>query len=93
MVRALLWVVRQRRYQALTAILWTVAVACVGAGTFELHRFQEKRHDNGVLRANAHAAPIALSASLVPLTNRTTDRTGPTGTTSTAPSAPPAPTT
>lgn len=70
MVRALLWVVRQRRYRALTAILWVVALACAGAGTFELHRFHEKQHDNAVLRANAQAAPVELSPSLVPLTGR-----------------------
>lgn len=44
-----------------------VALACVGAGTFEITRFAEKVHENKVLTGNAHAAPIPLSAAVVPL--------------------------
>ncbi len=44
-----------------------LAGACVLAGTWQISRFQESVHDNDALRANAHAAPVALSTSLVPL--------------------------
>ena len=44
-----------------------VALLCAGAGSFEIHRLQEKRHDNGVLIANAHAPVTPLTAALVPL--------------------------
>ncbi len=47
-----------------------VALVCAGAGTFEIHRFQEKRHDNGALRANAHAAVAPLTTALVPLVHQ-----------------------
>lgn len=44
-----------------------VALACVGAGTFEITRYAQKVHQNKVLTANAHAAPVPLSTALVPL--------------------------
>lgn len=70
MLRALAWTLRQRRYAALAVAGLIVALICAGAGSFEIHRFQEKRHDNGVLRANAHAPVAPLTSALVPLTGR-----------------------
>lgn len=67
MFRALVWTLRQRRYAALAVAGLIVALICVGIGTFEIHRFQDKRHDNAVLRANAHAPAVALTTSLVPV--------------------------
>jgi cytochrome oxidase assembly protein ShyY1 len=68
--RALAWTLRQRRYAALGVAGLVFALICVGLGTFEIHRYHEKVHDNDVLRANAHAPVIPLTPSLVPLTGR-----------------------
>ena len=68
MFRALVWTLRQRRYAALAVAGLVVALISVGAGTFEIHRYQEKRHDNAALRTNAHAAVTDLTTSLVPTT-------------------------
>ena len=68
MFRALIWTLRQRRYAALAVAGSVFALVCVGVGTFEIHRYQEKRHDNGTLRTNAHAPVTPLTPSLVPLT-------------------------
>ncbi len=68
MIRAVVWTLRQPRYATLAAIMVVLALGCVGAGTFELHRYHEKRHDNQVLRANDHAAAVPLTTALVPLT-------------------------
>jgi cytochrome oxidase assembly protein ShyY1 len=65
--RAVLWTLRQRRYATLALLMLLIALICIGAGTFEVHRFQEKRHTNGALKANAHAAVVPLTTSLVPL--------------------------
>ncbi|WP_375498543.1 SURF1 family protein [uncultured Jatrophihabitans sp.] len=62
------WTLRQPRYATLAAIMVLLAVGCVGAGTFELHRFHEKRHDNRALKANYHSAAVPLTTDLVPLT-------------------------
>ncbi len=37
-----------------------VAVACVGAGTWQIARFEQKVHENDALRANAHRASVPL---------------------------------
>lgn len=63
-----MWTLRQRRYAALAAFMTVIAIGCVAAGTFEIHRYSEKVHDNSALRRNAHAARVALSTALVPLT-------------------------
>jgi cytochrome oxidase assembly protein ShyY1 len=68
--RAALWTLRQRRYAALVVAGLIVASGCIGAGTFEMHRFHEKRHDNAVLKANAHRPAAPLRTSLVPLSGR-----------------------
>lgn len=44
-----------------------LALGCIGAGSFELHRFHEKRHVNGELTVNARAATTPLTTALVPL--------------------------
>jgi cytochrome oxidase assembly protein ShyY1 len=62
-----LWTLRQRRYAALAVTMLFIAMICVGAGTFEIHRYNEKVHDNGALRDNAHAAAVPLTSRLVPL--------------------------
>lgn len=67
MKAAVLWTLRQRRYARLLALLSVVALGCVGAGSFEVHRYLEKRHDNAVLTARAQAAPVPLTPRLVPL--------------------------
>lgn len=68
MFRALGWTLRQRRYAALALGALVFALICVGMGTFEIHRYQQKVHDNGTLRDNAHAPATPLTSSLVPLT-------------------------
>jgi cytochrome oxidase assembly protein ShyY1 len=58
---------RQPRYAALSVLMLIVAAACVGAGTWQIARFQEKVHENDALRANAHLAgmPVARVLPLV----------------------------
>jgi cytochrome oxidase assembly protein ShyY1 len=49
-----------------------LALACVAAGTFELHRYREKVHGNAALRRNAHMAAVPLSTAVVPLSGQRT---------------------
>ena len=63
MKAAVLWTLRQRRYARLLALLSVVALGCVGAGSFEVHRYLEKRHDNAALTAVARAAPLKRLSS------------------------------
>src|SRR5438270_640331 len=44
-----------------------VAAACAAAGTFEVHRYGEKRRDNAALVANIGAAAVPLTPRVVPL--------------------------
>ena len=57
---------RQPRYAALTVLMAIVALACVGAGTWQIARFEQKRSENEHLRANDHAAAVAVGR-LLPL--------------------------
>jgi cytochrome oxidase assembly protein ShyY1 len=59
---------RQPRYAALTALMIVVALACVGAGTWQIVRFEQKVHANDELSANARAAarPLDTILPLVP---------------------------
>src|SRR3954454_3848568 len=41
-----------------------VALACVGAGTWQIARFEEKAHENDDLRANAHSATVPVGQLL-----------------------------
>ncbi len=67
MFRTVLWTLRQPRYSALGVLMVVVAGLCVLAGTWQISRFEQKVHDNNVLRANAHAATVPLTTSLIPL--------------------------
>ena len=57
---------RQRRYVALSALMLVVALACVGAGTWQIMREIQKHDANSELRHNAHA-PAASADSVLPL--------------------------
>jgi len=61
-----LTLLRQPRYAALTALMAVVAIVCVGAGTWQIARFEQKRTDNEHLRANASARAVAVG-ELLPL--------------------------
>jgi cytochrome oxidase assembly protein ShyY1 len=65
--RRAIWTLRQPRYRGLAALMLAVALICVGLGSFEIHRYHEKKHDNRALRANAAAVSVPLGAGLVPL--------------------------
>jgi cytochrome oxidase assembly protein ShyY1 len=60
---------RQPRYAALGVLMLLVALVCVGAGTWQIARFEQKRHENDYLRANAHAPTTRVDAVL-PLVGR-----------------------
>lgn len=47
-----------------------LAACCVGAGTFELHRYHAKERDNQRLEDNAVAPVTPLTTRMVPLTGR-----------------------
>jgi cytochrome oxidase assembly protein ShyY1 len=55
---------RQPRYVALSVVMVLVALGCIGAGTWQIARFDEKVHANDALRANAHDGVVALNAVL-----------------------------
>lgn len=65
-VRANLRALREPRYASLAALMVLVALVCIGAGTWQIARFDEKVRDNDALRANAHAAVVPLR-SVLPL--------------------------
>ena len=44
-----------------------VALACVAAGSWQIYRFEQKRHENDALRRNAHAA-VSSVQRILPLT-------------------------
>src|SRR4051795_8729427 len=46
-----------------------VALACVGAGTWQIARFNQKVHENDDLRANAHSQTVPVG-QLLPLVGR-----------------------
>jgi cytochrome oxidase assembly protein ShyY1 len=60
---------RQPRYLALGALMVVVAAICIAAGTWQIHRFENKVHANDYLRTNAHDAPVAVGR-LLPLVGR-----------------------
>jgi len=62
-------VLRQPRYAALGVLMAIVAIVCVGAGTWQIARFQQKVHENDDLRANARAATVAPN-EVLPLVGR-----------------------
>jgi cytochrome oxidase assembly protein ShyY1 len=60
--------IRQPRYAGLAVGMLLLAAGCLGAGTWQIFRYQQTAHANSALRANAHAATVPLSTALVPLT-------------------------
>ena len=60
----MLSLLRQPRYAALSALMAVVALACIAAGTWQIARFEQKRHENDHLRVNAHAPAVAVSQVL-----------------------------
>jgi cytochrome oxidase assembly protein ShyY1 len=64
---ATLRTLRQPRYVALSALMLVVALGCIGAGTWQIVRFEQKVHANDEITANAHssAAPIGTVLPLV----------------------------
>jgi cytochrome oxidase assembly protein ShyY1 len=63
-VSATLRTLREPRYATLSALMLLVALVCVGAGTWQIVRFDDKVRDNDALRANAHAAPVPVTRVL-----------------------------
>ncbi len=59
-MRSYLRALREPRYASLGALMLLVAIVCIGAGTWQIVRFDDKVHDNDVLRANAHAAAVPV---------------------------------
>jgi cytochrome oxidase assembly protein ShyY1 len=68
-LRTTVQTLRQPRYAALSALMIVVALACIGAGSWQIARFDEKVHANDALTANAHAAPVPV-ARVLPLVGR-----------------------
>jgi cytochrome oxidase assembly protein ShyY1 len=56
---------RQPRYVALSALMLVVALICLAAGCWQIARFDQKVHENDVLRGNA-ALPTAPVARVLP---------------------------
>lgn len=74
MLGTLLRTLRQPRYAALGVLMIFVALVCVGAGTWQIFRFEQKRHENDYLRVNAHV-PTAPVGSLLPVVGAGTPST------------------
>ena len=70
MLRSALRTLREPRYAALGALMLVVALVCCAAGTWQIYRFESKRHANDALRANAHRSPVGV-AQLLPVGGRT----------------------
>lgn len=51
---------RQPRYVRLFALMVVVALVCIGAGTWQIVRFEQKVRDNNALTANAKNTPKPL---------------------------------
>jgi len=68
---AVLEQLRKPRYLALSAVMLLVATLCIGAGTWQVFRFMQKRDENALLRHNAHA-PVAPATDVL-VTTRATD--------------------
>jgi cytochrome oxidase assembly protein ShyY1 len=67
---AVLEQLRKPRYLALSAVMLLVATLCIGAGTWQVFRFIQKRDENALLRHNAHTAVAPVADVLVPTTAR-----------------------
>jgi len=58
---------RQPRYAAFAALMLVVALACIGAGTWQVQRFRQSVRENRALKDNAHAAAVPLGSVALPL--------------------------
>ena len=56
---------REPRYAALAALMFLVALVCIGAGSWQISRFVWKEDANGALRTNFHAASAPVDDVLV----------------------------
>lgn len=65
-LRTTVQTLRQPRYAALSALMIVVALGCIGAGSWQIARFDEKVRANNALTANAHAA-AAPAGTVLPL--------------------------
>jgi cytochrome oxidase assembly protein ShyY1 len=63
-LRTTLRTLREPRYAALSVLMALVALVCVGAGTWQIVRFEGKVHDNDALTGNARAAAVPVAAVL-----------------------------
>jgi cytochrome oxidase assembly protein ShyY1 len=63
-LRTTLRTLREPRYAALSALMALVALVCVGAGTWQIIRFEGKVHDNDALTGNARAAAVPVGQVL-----------------------------
>jgi cytochrome oxidase assembly protein ShyY1 len=63
-LRTTLATLRQPRYAALSVVMVLVAIVCVGAGTWQIVRFDDKVRANDALTGNAHDAPVAVARVL-----------------------------
>ena len=61
---ATLRTLREPRYIALSALMLVVALGCIGAGTWQIVRFEQKVHANDEITANTHANPAPVGAVL-----------------------------
>jgi cytochrome oxidase assembly protein ShyY1 len=76
-VKAVLSVLRQRRYATLSASMLLVATMCVLLGAWQMARLSGKHDTNVTLRRNAHAAPVAVTTLLHPVGSQpASSRTG-----------------
>ena len=69
MLRRTFTTLREPRYLALSIAMVVVALACVGAGTWQIARFDLKVHENDALRTNDRAPAVPVSA-LLPVVGR-----------------------
>jgi cytochrome oxidase assembly protein ShyY1 len=60
MLRTTFATLRQPRYAALSIVMLVVALGCIGAGTWQIARFDGKVHANDALTGNAHAATVPV---------------------------------
>lgn len=66
-VIAVLTVLRQPRYAALTALMLLIAAVCTMLGVWQMNRLSQKHATNNALRHNAHAAPAPVADVLHPV--------------------------
>ncbi|MGI8680387.1 MAG: SURF1 family protein [Jatrophihabitans sp.] len=55
---------RQPRYAALGVLMIVIAIVCVACGTWQIYRFEAKKHANDHLRANAERVATGVATVL-----------------------------